>query len=152
MTNKHKKELFKMVGILNKRISKGITYLDKRFGRNVWLPKINEGLLDLSDGEVCMTGQAFDEHWEGFIAELVKKSVGKTPDQLRDDNQWDKADKAENKAMDKATTYGFFLSDEDTDEEGYSYDVLTRLWFLRISEMKILAGLEISEQPPVAKD
>lgn len=152
MTNKQKKVLSAMVGALNRRITRGVAYLDKRFGRAKWLSRINESYLRLDDGSVCVTGQTFEDNWDGFFEESIKLlNKGKTLEDLEDydcDHSTDKATRAEQKAYKYAAEMGFYLTDEDEDVRGYSWDILTRLWFARISVLKIENGIELNTPPP----
>lgn len=102
-----------------KRISNGIKLLDKEFGRNKWLEKIDLKMLDLSDGEVCMVGQLFGSFWDSHF-----KSKNITIYDMEDSGE----------------EYGFYLN---SGEEGNNaeYDFLTNLWYVKIVDLKLKAGL-----------
>lgn len=153
LTAKNRKLLASALRLMNSRITKGIAYLDNRFKRDNWLIEIDEGKLDISDGDTCITGQAFDEHWEGFKDEMYKKMTGKTQDELEDacsqKDDYSKLDKASDKFEKIAAGYGFLINSEDEmDNPFIGYDNLTRLWFNRISIMKMEAGIELASPPP----
>lgn len=147
-------EFKKMVKMLDARITKGIKFLDDKFGRMVWLPRINEAKLDLESGNTCMTGQAYDGHWDEFLESMEKKVLGKSLDDFDDSDYDDDDETAQDRAQEKlhkfAASLGFYLTNQDEEDKNLKYDVLTRLWFARVSIMKMEAGLEITKQPPIA--
>lgn len=155
MTTKQKKQAEQAVKIMRLRIKKGIAFLDKRFGRSKWLPRINESVLKLSSGTSCVAGQLFDGYWNGLLYELVAKKLHisiKKAQHLESTN-YEKYDKAEDFALDVAHTYGFTLDADDdgieNDNPYLNYDNLTRLWFNEISAMKIVAGIKLETPPPI---
>lgn len=142
-----------MVKELNGRIDSGVKFLDKQFGRDKWLTKINESILKLDDGGVCVTGQLYDEQWEGFLDKMESKVLRKKLDdfdQDREDADGNTAfGRAENKLHNFAAKLGFFIEDDRYDLD---YDILTRLWFNRISELKILSGIPLNTPPPIESE
>lgn len=107
-----------IVNDLTKKINLGVKYLDNKLGRKVWLQKVDETRLDLSNSHTCVIGQAFGDFW---------KDMG-------DDNP------------EKAIDCGFNVKDSDSDEyHGYAVmDILTHLWHCRIVGLKIEEGIELA--------
>lgn len=156
LTVKNKKLLDSALRLMNSRITKGVAYLDSRFKRDNWLNEMDEGKLDVSDSHTCITGQAFDDHWEGFRDEMYKKMTGKTQDEFCDEcdekNDYSKLDKVSYKFEKLASGYGFMLTEVDEKNPYITYDNLTRLWFNRISIMKMEAGIDLATPPPFQED
>lgn len=115
----------------SKRIDAGVKFLDKEFGRSKWLERIDERILRLSSARTCVTGQLYDAHWQEFIDKMEEK-VG-----------------TENRAHKEAVSLGFLIQDDKEDEEG-GYDILTRLWFSKISVLRIEAAMGVLTPPPMS--
>lgn len=93
------------VSELNKRITVGVKFLDKRFGRKTWFKKVDVSSLNLSSGDTCVCGQLFDEGW---------RFVNKNGTEMTDT---------------ESISRGFSLGEE---KERVYYDLLTHLWYCRL--------------------
>lgn len=145
-----------MVLMLKKRIDRGVAFLDKKFGRDQWLKKMNESRLRLDNGNMCVTGQLYEDHWHGFLESMEKKVLGKELedfDDVLEDEDWNTAqDRAQHRLYKYAANLGFYLTDDDEENANIKYDILTRLWFNRISELKIISGIPLTTPPPIGDD
>ncbi len=90
-------------------IEKGIKYLDKKFGRKVWVKKIDLKKLDLSAPGVCVIGQSFKDYFSE-VSGSRDDSVSSTYN----------------------SKYGFDVLPDQTAD----YDLLTYLWFNKIAILK----------------
>lgn len=93
--------------ILNLRVNRGIKFLDKHFGREIWLEKIDLKILDLSSTKTCMCGQLFGDYMNVIQDGRIK------------DN-------------DTAAFHGFNF--RWTDDE--QWDTLTHIWYCRVFHLR----------------
>lgn len=121
-----------LVSKYDRRITAGIQFLDAKFGRKRWLKKMDERKLDLAHGGVCMAGQLYEKHWSGFLDEMSAKH-----------------NTSRIVAQDIGEKYGFYINSEKEQNEG-GYDILTRLWFSRISVLRIQAAMGVLTPPPIS--
>lgn len=98
---------------LSARVEKGIEYLDEIQGRKKWLKKIDLRLLNLSESDVCIIGQVFDDF--GLKVSIEAKESNKMN-------------------YEKSINLGFALRRNDVISSEW-YDVLTHIWFCKLSSM-----------------
>lgn len=110
------KEYREFVAKLEKRIVKGIRFLDKNQKREDWEEKINILKLNLESSEVCIIGQVFGAYANGFGS---NGEFGKFMDGVK---------------------YGFNLSEKEQDRFPYGFDLLTYLWAKKLTELKFKNG------------
>lgn len=85
-----------------KKANRGIAWLDKTFGREVWLKKIKLNKLDLGDGNTCMIGEVL-----GNYSDIGGYGI----------------------TDEKAENMGFFIGDDPFEYDLDSkYSVLTAVW------------------------
>ncbi len=96
-----------------KRIDKGIEWLDDNIGRKQWLKKVDWRILDLSNSETCMLGQAFGDFWN----------------KVRNDDDND----SKKMSQKKSSTLGFLLDKNRMEDE--SYDLLSRCWIIKLMKL-----------------
>lgn len=107
--------------ILENRIEHGVRWLDGWFGRDGWLPVIEEERLDLAKGNTCMIGQLFPRHSSALrnnFTEVISSGVLSVKD---------------------ARKRGFYLESSnfwpwipDTED----YDLLTVMWLEKLAALK----------------
>jgi hypothetical protein len=107
----------KLISDFESRIDKGVAYLNRTNPK--WYENIELNNLDLKSPFSCVLGQVFDDFWEkvnreGYIAQKGKMSV------------------------DLATERAFVLP---TAKDG-EYELLTRLWWLRIISLRSNLNLD----------
>ncbi len=112
--------------VLSSRIDKGIEVLDKEIGREKWLKKIDLISLDLQKSHVCICGQVFGDYWD-----TVLKGIS-----FRDDAG------SEGVGRTTANKLGFNLEVENSD----FFDVLTHMWFCRLTAMKAKSKLTVKRK------
>lgn len=110
------------IALYSARIERGIKWLNKN--KPGWLKKINLKLLDLSDGDKCVLGQAYKDFWAKVAEE------GETPA------------KGQINFL-RAVALGFAVDKDDfgpeydySEEETASYDLLTAMWFSRLTALR----------------
>lgn len=133
------KNIKQLMAVFNPRIDKGVRYLDKKLGRLVWLEKIDETKLDVSRSTVCVCGQLFDDFWDHIMAEAGHPGMERS----------ELTDEETQKILKKhSIPFGFSIEDSIEAEFDYAWDVLTRLWFIKISILRLEAELGVKKPPP----
>ena len=132
---KYPKKAKELIALLNLRVDAGVRYLDKKMGRDAWLDKIDERQLDLGDSHACVCGQLFESFWSHVYDEAGKQRSTTT------------AAEEEILVAKHAVKYGFYLEDELYNIVG-GYDMLTRLWFIRVSMLRMERGMDVKTPPP----
>lgn len=94
----------------NKRITRGIAWLDKKLGRKKWLKKIDLEKLNIDDTHVCILGQAFGDYFRIVVY-----------------GGFNRRDKIELSSV-QAAHMGFNTSNE-------SGEILTYLWYMRLKKL-----------------
>lgn len=134
---KRARKIQEYLNVLDRRITRGIAWLDKELGREEWLAEIDETKLRLSSAMSCVCGQLFEDFWKG-VERLCKVE--------RDGLDSERQDRL---IKGKPKSHGFYIDDEENDEwDGDGYDMLTRLWFHRISRLRMEADMGILTPPP----
>lgn len=123
-----------IVRSLNSRITAGVAYLDRTQGRNKWMSKIDERKLDLEDQKTCVLGQVFEDFWKKINANDPDRSYGTVQ-------------RKRGLSIKMASSLGFYLYNEEQDTIGY--DILTRLWFIRVSLLRIELDGSVLTPPPM---
>lgn len=118
-----KKEL---IQLFVNRINKGVQYLDKTLGRNKWQKNVDLELLDLSEQDMCICGQAFME-------QAAKWNRNKDDDDTELDNGFQYVE--QKLSTEKLAEYGFYIEAEIESAFEHSYDLLTNLWIAKLSKL-----------------
>lgn len=116
----NKKEL---VQLLVNRINKGVNFLDKELGKDIWRKRINLSELDLENSDMCICGQAFES--------TIKKLARKDGEEYADGYEYVTSKISE----DKLGLMGFNLEIEITNDFPFAYDLLTSLWIAKLSKV-----------------
>lgn len=122
-----------IVAFYRNAVENGVKILDKEFGHLEWLKKIDEKKLDLKSNSACMCGQLFGYFWNSEF----KKFKIKLPT-----NGWEA--RVGSPEMKFSVSNGFVLRKwEEFGKYGDygNWDLLTNLWYVKIVELKIEAGL-----------
>ena len=100
-----------------KAIVKGVAALDKKFGKKKWLKEIDEEILNLGDVRACVCGQVFGTYGAARFGRKIDMS------------------------KEFAIAHGFEKNYEGFANNNNDYDLLTRLWHMKIVELKLIRNL-----------
>ena len=97
---------------LEKKVQKGIKFLDKTFGRKKWAKKIKPNVLDLGDHKKCMIGEVIGDYFDIEDEYHVPES--------------------------KLKAMGFYVGGNDSeDQKALEYSVLTSVWLCALRSLGI---------------
>lgn len=97
--------------LFSKRVTKGITFLNKHFKNKEWQKKINTKVLDMSVGYSCVIGQVFSDYFSGIHYLNLENT--------------------------EAIQYGFQVNQKlSADRQQINYDLLQMIWVRKLAKLQ----------------